>query len=328
MTPSQMRRASPVLMSSVRTNAGCAVEASDDPACAPSVPHVDSLLGQARLLAAPPRYAGLEAAHIALDAYAGSLARDEPLPVLTVTRPLDRVVEVSTPFYRWPASLFIPGAAIPAEYWLTNCPTDHRYTRDWTTAPANKADHNTGRLWAFIAARISDTPFVRTEAGVGFLFRPPYRLATYTVEPTVLAVGQHRWDVGDFAGEAGGTLRLRGWILTAAWDVSPVDGSLELTRPFGATVAFDHTYVNQGAISVVTEAAPWKQGPLPTNLVLEGSHTYLIGMVAMVQIDNDWTDSHGNSFTKPPDGATWRVWCQIDCLVDQVWVSPLVITLP
>lgn len=227
----------------------------------------------------------------------------------------------------WPSGLFIPGDADYKQYWFM-APADgtHRYTREWVAGNASDADHAhaaTGELFAYAAARPTDG-HLRSEAGIGFVFTPQHTLATYAVEVTVNLIGQDRYDVSTTA-PAGGSVREWGGLYTAAWEISPVDGSLSLVHPFGIVTLFDQTFENLTGSPI--NSFP-RSGPLTANIMLEGSRSYLISVIAAVQIDNTWVMDNRAPMQPLPDGSTWKVWCAITGTIPQVWITPSTVYIP
>jgi hypothetical protein len=263
-----------------------------------------------------------------LDAYAGKLAiSPEPLPVLGGDFKFSKVADLPVLLWRWPVGLYIPGSADYKEYWFFPPPDgENRYSREWILGNGSAANHAfaaTGDLFAYSAARPID-PQLRSEAGIGFVYKPSATLAVYTIEVSASLLGQNRYDVNTTA-PAGGTLREWGGLYTAAWEISPVDGSLSLVRPFGLVTLFDQTYQN-------LTGTPINNWPLSrivaTNIMLEGGRSYLIGVIAAVQIDNRWTMSNGSPMQPLPPGATWKAWCSILGTIPQVWVRTSTIYIP
>ena len=134
-------------------------------------------------------------------------------------------------------------------------------------------------------------------------------------------VGADRYDVSTTA-QAGGKIRKWGGLYTAAWEISPVDGTLSLVRPFGLATLFNETFENLTGTPIQNFPLA---GPVTANIMLEGGKTYLIGIIAAVQIDNGWTMNNGSPMQSLPDGSTWKVWCSIFGTVPQVWVTPSII---
>jgi hypothetical protein len=265
-----------------------------------------------------------------LDAYAGKLGTSpEALPVLDLpgSFKFSEVAELPIFLWRWPYGLYIPGSADYKEYWFFPPPAgQNRYSREWVLGNGSGANHAfaaTGDLFAYSAARPTD-PQLRSEAGIGFVYKPSATLAVYTIEVSASLLGQNRYDVNTTA-PAGGTLREWGGLYTTAWEISPVDGSLSLVRPFGLVTMFDETFQNLTGIPI----HDWPTSRIvSTNIMLEGGRSYLIGVIAAVQIDNRWTMSNGSPMQQLPPGSTWKAWCSIAGTIPQVWVRTSTIYIP
>jgi len=233
---------------------------------------------------------------------------------------------VST-LFTWPSDLFIPGGAKWQDYWFHPDSPGHRYIEQWTTPGSpDWANLENGAEWAY--ASVGPTqPLNHTEAGVGFLFTPSATLATYVVAPTVSLLGTFRWNIATTA-PAGGLITELAGVYTAAWEVSPVDGSLSLVEPYGFATLFNEPFRNQGTIPSTDVAANWSGGPAALNVMLQGGRTYLISVIAAAEVRNGWTNNEGGPVGTLPDPSTWTVWCQLYCTVSQVTVDPHVIYIP
>jgi hypothetical protein len=265
-----------------------------------------------------------------LDKYAEQVGHSPvPLPTLDFKfgPGLTTKVGLETLSLIWPWGLFIPGDADFNKYWFfTPKKGSNRYSREWVLGAEtgnNHAHSATGELFAFVSPRPIDSS-VRSETGIGFVFRPPFRLATYAVEVTVDILGQDRYDVNTSA-PAGGKVREFGGLYTVAWEISPFDGSLSLVKPFGFVTVFDQTFENLTGSPINIFR---RTGPIRTNMVLEGNKSYLIGVVTAVEIDNGWKMNNNTPMQPLPPGSTWKVWCQIMATIPQVWITPLTISIP
>jgi hypothetical protein len=227
---------------------------------------------------------------------------------------------------RWPKDLFIPGTADWKQYWFFPPPASQRYGSQWTSGAPNMANFTTGQCWAYGAVGVGN-PTLHTEAGVGFLFTPPHQLATYAIAPTLSLAGNYRWNTATTA-DASGTITEWGGVYTAAWDVSPVDGSLTLVQPYGVATLYNEQFEGQGTTAITPVASNWVGGPATANIMLQGAHTYLIGVVAAVEIHNGWTDNQGHPVTQLPPGSTFTVWCDLSLTVPSVSVDADVIYIP
>jgi hypothetical protein len=110
--------------------------------------------------------------------------------------------------------------------------------------------------------------------------------------------------------------------------VNPVDGSLDLVNPYGLATLYNERFDGQGAIAITPVAANWVGGPATANIMLQGGHTYLIGVVAAVEIHNGWTDNQGRPVAQLPPGSTFTVWCDLSLTVASVSVDPTVVYIP
>ncbi len=211
----------------------------------------------------------------------------------------------------WPPGLFIPGTADYRKYWVFPPPTgSNRYTMAWQGGNGSSANHSsaaTGEMFAYAAAAPTD-PHLRSESSVGFVFRPDATLAAYTITVVPALTGSDRYDVSTTA-NAGGSVRKWGALDIEAFEINPVNGTTELVRPFGTTFLFDETFSNLTGTPINTFSL---NKPVSTQVLLQGGgRMYVIGVTALVQIDNSWTMNNGAPMQPLPPGSTWKMWCSI-----------------
>jgi hypothetical protein len=295
-------------------------------------PKIANLREKLQAETAKPTIKGVAEMEAAMDAYAASLTKREPPHVLgghfDFSKQFATIVKDRVSI-GWPPGLFIPGTADYKQYWiLPPAPGKNRY--DHGFAGGNVVDGNifdpaTGNLFAHAASLPTD-PFLRSEAGIGFLFTPKTKLATYNVEATVSLNGQHKYDVSTEA-NAGGTVAEWGGLYVQAWDVSPVDGSTTAASGYGVATLFGQNYSNLQGGPNPTPTDHFA-GTVTGNIMMEGGHTYLVTATAVTQIQNAWTMNNGAPMQAIPAGDLWKVWTWIGGIVSQVWVQPNVVYIP
>jgi hypothetical protein len=265
---------------------------------------------------------GLGAWQEMLDRYAQETAGGgTPQHVLDFTvrdRPIKDLL--GRAWFLWPQGVYIPGAADYREYWPWPCPDDHRYTWQWVIGnEVNQASAGGGHVWAYTAAG-PYTAHAHSEAGIGVVFAPTATLAMYRVTPTLVALGTTRWSIlTTYYG--GGWIYEWGVLYIAAWEINPVGGSLDLVKPYGVTTIFNRSWLNQGQEPVTSVVPAWSPGPQSTNLLLEGGKSYLVGVVAAVDVTNAWHVPE----RQWPEDADWRTWCTLDLTVPKIEIDPTVI---
>ena len=290
----------------------------------PTSPHEKIILPQRdRELA---KLSDLKGWHNSLDRYAAETAAGgKPQHVLDFKAHERLISEMldDFPIFFWPQDLYIPGNADYKNYWFWPCPDSNRYNQQWISGnDVNQASAADGHVWAYTAIN-QYIPHAHSEAGIGFLFSPSTTLAVYQVRPSLAVIGTHRWSIAtNYYG--GGWIYEWGVIYIAAWNVSPVDGSLELVQPFGVTTVFNESWLNQGTEPITNVVPPWSPGSLSTNLLLEGGKTYLIGVIAAVDVTNTWNVPQGQW----PDGSDWRTWCTLDLTVPKIQIDATTIYQP
>jgi hypothetical protein len=291
----------------------------------PHLPSIPTIRTPAHGAIEPDLLAALKPWQETLDQFATHTPPGGAPPVLDSKFHKGVVSRLASDAFRltWPKDLFIPGAADWKQYWFMPAPASNRYITQWITGPPNIANFSLGHCWAYGQVSVGD-PTVHSEAGVGFLFAPPHQLATYTIAPTLSLAGDYRWNTVTTA-YANGTITERGLVYTAAWDVNPVGGGLSLVTPYNWATLYNEQFPGQGTIPITPVAGNWVGGPAAANIMLEGGHTYLIGVVAAVEIYNGWTDNQGRPITKLPDGSTFTVWCDLNLMVPSVSVDASVV---
>lgn len=226
--------------------------------------------------------------------------------------------------FLWPPGLYIPGTADWHNYWVFPPPDSNRYTMQWLGGNGASANHSsaaTGELFAYAAAAPTDT-HLRSEASVGFVFQPESTLAVYTITVTPALTGSDRYDVNTTA-NAGGSVRKWGALDVEAFLINPIDGTTELVTPFGTTFLFDETFSNLTGTPINTFSL---NKPVSTQVLLQGGgRRYVIGVTALVQIDNSWTMNNGAPMQPLPPGSTWKMWCSIYGTIASISIVPTTI---
>jgi hypothetical protein len=258
--------------------------------------------------------------HNSLDQYAARTAVGRTTQLLldfkAHERQISEVLDDLPPIIFWPEGLFIPGNADYKNYWFFPPPDSNRYNQQWISGnDVNQASAADSHVWAYTAIN-QYMPHDHSEAGIGFLFSPHFKLAAYQVRPSVSVLGTYRWSI-ETNYNGGGWIYEWGAIYIAAWNMSPVDGSLELVKPFGVTTVFNESWLNQGAEPITNVVPPWSPGSLSTNLLLEGGKTYLIGVIVAVDVMNTWNVQQGQW----PDGSDWRTWCTLFLTMPKVQID-------
>lgn len=226
----------------------------------------------------------------------------------------------------WPSGLFIPGGADWKQFWFLPPPAgQNRFTEQWmggNGAGANQASAETGALFAYAAARPTDV-HLRSEASVGVVFLPTLALATYKITANLSLTGSDRYWVETTA-PAGGSVRKWGAVDLSAWEINPANGTTDLVRPFGSKILFDETFSNLTGTPINTFSL---SPSFSTNIMLEGGggRAYVIGVTALVDIQNDWTTNQGGAMMPLPPGSVWKMWCSIAGTVASLSIDPEVI---
>jgi hypothetical protein len=278
---------------------------------------------------AAANYSELEERQRSLDRFASELTSGGK-PPHALDFPVRDLIPHFPPikWYIWPPDLYIPGNADFKNYWFSPCPDDHRYSRQWVlnsygpgmVPGAIEADAGNGRAAAFTAVN-PYTPHARCEAGIGFVYTPSIglhlglggHLAQYRVTATLRVHGQYRWNIQSSYFGAIEIYEL-GVIYIAAWRINPGDGSLELVKPYGVTTVFNIYDSGQGETPITDVFPSWSPGPLSANLPLEGGQSYVIGVIAAVDVTNKWPVPPGKwpEIGSEEPQPVWNTWCSLN----------------
>jgi hypothetical protein len=183
---------------------------------------------------------------------------------------------------RWPEHLYIPRGADWQNYWFCPPPPSHRYSHCWGTTDYYHVHEESALCQAFLGEDSTvEHGRIRREAGVGFLFRPTDRLATYTIVPNVSIYSNLQRPMkpnADWIREA--TSFFWTGVYTLAWEVIEKDGSLRLIRPFNVAPVLRHIQKNEEEhMASIHIQKQWDGGPATAHMMLEGGRTYLVGVV-------------------------------------------------
>jgi hypothetical protein len=183
---------------------------------------------------------------------------------------------------RWPEHLYIPSGADWNNYWFCPPPPNHRYSQCWGTAKYSHVQEEFAMCQAYFGEDSTvQQSRIRREAGVGFLFRPADRLATYTIVPNVSIYSNLQRPMKPDSGwMQGPTSFFWTGVYTVAWEVVEKDGSLRLVRPFNVATILRHTQNEQEHMATVHIQKQWDGGPATAHMMLEGGRTYIVGVVA------------------------------------------------
>jgi hypothetical protein len=232
--------------------------------------------------------------------------------------------------FRWPASLFIPGAANARDYWFTaSTPADHRYALDWTapaTATANKASRQDGTLFTFsqLLNESAKSP-QSSESGLGILFKPSMSLGVIELQPHVDCSGSLRTLLEFFPTLAAGYVEVKAELLLASWQQIP--GGFDLMGFKYYEVASsgrrDQTFGPQLQNFQRSFAGPNLSAPF----VVQQGRTYLLGVIGRISVISTLTSNTGAPFP-PVSSSLLRVWGSMNCVVPQIDVLIKRIDIP
>ncbi len=224
----------------------------------------------------------------------------------------------------WPSSWYIPSGADHKAHWPIEPPADHRYALDWKNLAPNRASRVSGELFAFGQLWPPDR-YLSSEAGTGVLYSPPFTYGEITVRPTVSCSSQTRW-LQELPQPVAGTTRTTTNVLVAMWHRIPNGWDLIHWRSFLVHDGFEQSGMGQSAVRSSTRQLGEDQ--LATRFVVQKGRTYLLGVIARVEIHSTLTDSHGGLLPPVPDSTNFRIWGTLLANVSRITVRTGPIWIP
>jgi hypothetical protein len=222
--------------------------------------------------------------------------------------------------FRWPASLFIPGAANASDYWFTsNAPDDHRYGLDWTapaTATANRASRQDGTLFAFsqLLNESAKSP-QSSESGLGIFYKPSMNLGAIDLQPHVDCSGTLRTLLEFFPTLAAGYVEVKAELLLASWQQIP--GGFDLIGFKSFEVASSGQRDQSFGAQLLNFQRSFAGANLSAPFVVQHGRTYLLGVVGRISVMSTLTSNTGAPFP-PVSSSVLKVWGSMNCVVPQI----------
>ncbi|SDH96324.1 hypothetical protein [Agrococcus jejuensis] len=235
----------------------------------------------------------------------------DPSNVEAVTRLRKQTLALLRPAplrsYRWPDSWYIPGGADYREHWILPPELDHRYA--WQAknliggqSAGSFGDAQSGAVFGWSNASSLDADTIGF-GRVGAYVRPATTLATYELSASIEALSEWRWQFLPSAGASPwASFHYRCTAYVLAWLVSPVDGSWELLRPFGARTLLRQQASGQGEFAVQRRSHAFSD--LSVRVQLEGGRTYAVGVSFEAQATPSVVDRDGRPYVRRPEDRT------------------------
>jgi hypothetical protein len=228
---------------------------------------------------------------------------------------------------RWPDTLYVPGdqraVGIPRP------PADHLYSQAWNgPGGTSSANTETGAVAGYAGAKTTESGEVR-EAGVGIIFTPKNTLSYVRFEPEADCAVTYRTYANFWPDLIAGNFRARASLLTAAWERSPVDGSFALLRwqefPVLDTNSLDaSSNVFANVPSVLQKS--FRNSALGMTFQLQNGRSYLLGLVARVQVEHNVTTNYGKVI--PHDGNKFKLYSNMVCQVPYMLAAVQTVLIP
>jgi hypothetical protein len=235
--------------------------------------------------------------------------------------------------FAWPDGMYVPrdNASILS---IVRPPADHLYSDAWTdNRGISKADANAGTLFAWSGVPTTERDQIG-EAGLGVRYSPKNTLSYIRFEPEVDCSVTYRAFVDFWPQLIAGSVRARGSLLMVAWKVTRILNvdSFELLRPWNEVTVFDTGNRDAGTdlspdihnINTFQKSFSWSN--LGTTFLLEGARTYLLGVVARVEVHHSVTTNTGKVI--PHDGSLFKLYSFMTCNVPDIFVSIQKVLLP
>jgi hypothetical protein len=93
-------------------------------------------------------------------------------------------------------------------------------------------------------------------------------------------------------------VQVKGSILTAAWEISPISGILPELVPNSVKYheLFNGTFNGLGSMALQQSTKNFPGKSLASPILVQGGHTYLLGVVARVYVNAVITDDFGKPY--------------------------------
>jgi hypothetical protein len=235
----------------------------------------------------------------------------------------------------WPDSIYVPGKDKNAyQPFFNTVPDSNLYAREWISeqGSACKASAFEGTLHSYNAGNASSRNLI-TESGIGILYTPEDILSVISFEPDLECMTTHRIQV-EFKSSLGSpapdatphlpvisNVQVKGSILTAAWEISPIPGILPELVPNSVKYheLFSGTFQGLGSMALQQTAKNFSGKSLASPILVQGGHTYLLGVVARVYINAVVTDDRGKPYPEL-DQLRFVLYGTVDCNAPQMGV--------
>jgi hypothetical protein len=231
------------------------------------------------------------------------------------------------PGLRWPDTLYVPGDQ--RSVGIPRPPADHLYSLAWNgPGSTSSANTETGRAASYAGAKTTESGEVR-EAGVGIIFTPKNTLSYVRFEPEADCAVTYRTYANFWPDLIAGRFRARASLLTAAWERNPVDGSFALLRwqefPVLDTSSLDaSSNVFANVPSVLQKS--FRNSALGMTFQLQNGRSYLLGLVARVQVEHNVTTNTGKVI--PHDGNKFKLYSNMVCQVPYMFAAVQTVLIP
>jgi hypothetical protein len=171
------------------------------------------------------------------------------------------------------------------------------------------------------------------EAALGIRHSPKSTLSKVWFEPEVNCAITYRAFVEFWPLLVAGNIRALGSLIMGCWQLSPVTGQApELVGPWREVTVFDTHSRDAGSDlspdihNVNTLQRNFASSALATDFLVQSGRTYILGVVARVQVLHDVTSSDGKIL--PNDGTKFKLYSSMICAVPTMMATVQHVLIP
>ena len=237
-----------------------------------------------------------------------------------------------TDLFSWPDALYVPQNDAKG-FGFGKPPSANLYSDAWTDGKgASNANAATGTMFAWSQALTTERQQMG-EAGLGIRYSPKDALSKVRFEPEVNCAITYRAFVDFWPLLIAGNVRALGSLIMACWQLSPVTGQPpELVGSWREVPVFDtHTRDAGSDLSpdihnVNTLQRNFASSALATDFLVQGGRTYILGVIARVQVVHNVTSSDGKILTN--DGTKFKLYSSMVCTVPTMMATVQYVFIP
>ena len=237
-----------------------------------------------------------------------------------------------TDLFTWPDALYVPQNDAKG-FGFGKPPSANLYSDAWTDGKGgSNANAAAGTMFAWSQALTTERQQMG-EAGLGIRYSPKAALSKVRFEPEVNCAITYRAFVDFWPLLIAGNVRALGSLIMACWQLSPVAGQPpELVGSWREVPVFDtHTRDAGSDLSpdihnVNTLQRNFASSALATDFLVQSGRTYILGVVARVQVVHNVTSSDGKILAN--DGTKFKLYSSMVCTVPTMMATVQHVFIP